>query len=72
MNFIERRRLLYLQRQMELYPELADDVILPSTNHNIGQFLIIKYILQIFRIMLIIFISSYTLGIFWMVLCELQ
>ena len=57
---------------MERSPDYADDMILPETNHNIGYILIIKYFLQTFRLVIIIFISSYTLGIFWMVLCELQ
>lgn len=58
-----------VQRNPELY---ADDMILPESNHNIGVILIIKYILQTFRLVVIIFISSYTLGIFWMVICEIQ
>ena len=72
MNFIKRRRLRHLNELVEYDPDLGDDMILPETNHNIGQILIVKYILQTFRLVIIIFISSYTLGIFWMVLCELQ
>lgn len=72
MNFIKRRRQNHLKQIVERNPNYADDMILPATNHNIGQILIVKYILQTFRLVIIIFISSYTLGIFWMILCELQ
>lgn len=34
--------------------------------------LIIKYVLNIFRLATIIFCSSYFLGVFWLVLCEYQ
>jgi len=45
MNFIKKRRLRYLNDLVERNPDLADDMILPETNHNIGFILIIKYIL---------------------------
>lgn len=70
-GFIKRRRLMYLNSLVEETPEYAEDMILPETNHNIGIILVIKYILQTFKLVIIIFISSYTLGIFWMILCEL-
>lgn len=45
---------------------------MPKSNHHISTFLIVKYVLKTIKLSLIIFFSSYILGVMWLILCELQ
>ena len=69
MGFFKQKNLRRIRSIIANYPNLADDKILPSTDHNIGQCLIYKYVLDTIKLIIIIFTSSYVFGCFWLMLC---
>lgn len=72
MSFIKQRNLNRIINIIQTRPDLRENQILPETNHNIGQCLIIKYALDTFKLIIMIFTSSYVLGCGWLMICQIQ
>lgn len=72
MNWVKRYRLKRLENIINNKPQWKDDQILPQTNHNIGDCLIIKYCLEILKLIIMIFTSSYVLGCIWLIICQIE
>ena len=71
MGFIKQNNLRRIQNIIKNRPDIKDDKLLPGTDHNIGQCLIYKYILDTIKLIIIIFTSSYVFGCLWLIFCQI-
>ena len=69
-TYVKQLLAIRLKRIIEHKPHLANDQT--SDNSKISALIIIKHVIKTIKMLILILTLSYFIGIFWLMLCELE